>query len=229
MSPERLLQHFDRISEAPDAIPRLRRFILDLAVRGKLVPQDPNDEPAWELLKRIDAKFSTEQVATSFSADSDQLFGIPDFWIWTRFGIIAHIEMGQSPPSEYYNKSGDGLPFYQGKADFGKRNPTTRYWCTQSTKIAQKNDILISVRAPVGPTNVASEECCIGRGLAAIRPHQEINLELLLYWLNCFEQRIAKLGFGTTFIAINKKHLITFPFPLPPLPNNTGSWPRWTN
>jgi type I restriction enzyme, S subunit len=217
MNPECLLQHFDQIAEAPDAVPRLRRFVLDLAVRGKLVEQDPNDEPASELVKRIENEVNKAEAITSFSAEIDPPFEIPNSWVWAQVGGIAYVEMGQSPPSEYYNKSVDGLPFYQGKADFGKRNPAPRYWCSQPTKLAKKDDILISVRAPVGPTNVASEECCIGRGLAAIRPHKGVNLELFLYWLQGFELKIAEIGFGTTFIAINKKQLVSFPLPLPPL------------
>lgn len=217
MNPERLLRHFDQIAEAPDAVPRLRRFILDLAVRGKLVEQNPEDKSASELLKRIEKENKKSEAITSFSADIDPPFEIPNSWVWAQIGSIAYVEMGQSPPSEHYNQSGEGLPFYQGKADFGKRNPMPRYWCSQPTKLAKKNDILISVRAPVGPTNVASEECCIGRGLAAIRPHKGVDLELFLYWLKGFEQKIAEMGFGTTFIAINKKQLVSFPLPLPPL------------
>jgi len=83
-----------------------------------------------------------------------------------KISNVCEIIMGQS-----YNKEGNGLPFYQGKVDFGKvylLPPST--WCTEPLKIAEPNDILISVRAPVGPTNICNEKCCIGRGLAAIRP-----------------------------------------------------------
>src|SRR3972149_146891 len=83
---------------------------------------------------------------------------------------IADLIMGQSPPSSSYNESGEGLPFFQGKTDFGFRHPEVRLFCNAPLKIARPNDILMSVRAPVGPTNVANRECCIGRGLAAIRP-----------------------------------------------------------
>ncbi|MDD5321510.1 MAG: restriction endonuclease subunit S [Methylococcales bacterium] len=217
MNPKQLLQHFDRVSEATDAIVRLRRFILDLAVRGKLVEQDPNDEPAAELLKRIQSENNNVANVATFLADNELPFQTPSSWMWVPIGNATYVEMGQSPPSENYNQSRDGLPFFQGKADFGKRNPTPRYWCNQPTKLAKKNDILMSVRAPVGPTNVASEECCIGRGLAALRPHKGVDLELLLYWLKAFEPKIAEMGFGTTFVAINKKQLISFPLPLPPL------------
>ena len=220
-----LLAHFDRIADTPDAIPRLRRFILDLAVRGKLVPQDPNDEPASELLKRIAAEKTRLVKAGEIKNQSDlplvatceTPFSIPDTWKWTRIGSTAYVEMGQSPPSEHYNRTGHGIPFFQGKADFGKRYPTARYWCTQPKKYAAPGDILISVRAPVGPTNVASELCCIGRGLAALRPHDGIDRDYLLRCLEAFELVLNSLGFGTTFVAINKNQLASFVIPLPPL------------
>ena len=225
MNATQLLTHFDRIADAPDAIPRLRRFILDLAVRGKLVEQDPNDEPASELLKRIAAEKERlveagevkKQSALPLVAACEAPFSIPNVWEWTRIGSAAHVEMGQSPPSEHYNRTGHGIPFFQGKADFGKRYPTARYWCTQPKKYAIPGDILISVRAPVGPTNIASELCCIGRGLAALRPYKGIDRDYLLRCLETFELVLAALGFGTTFVAINKNQLASFVIPLPPL------------
>jgi type I restriction enzyme, S subunit len=105
MNPDQLLKYFERISEAPDAISRLRRFILDLAVRGKLVEQDPNDEPASELLKRIQAekarlvkagKGSKEKLLSPVGEDID--FNIPSAWVWTRLGIVtSYIQRGKSP------------------------------------------------------------------------------------------------------------------------------------
>ncbi|HWF59689.1 MAG TPA: hypothetical protein VN666_05190 [Nitrospira sp.] len=100
MNPAQLLAHFDRISDAPDAIPRLRRFILDLAVRGKLVEQDPGDEPASELLKRIEEQNRHLGNAINPLVENEQPFRIPQSWAWIRIGAAAHVEMGQSPPSE---------------------------------------------------------------------------------------------------------------------------------
>ena len=225
MNAERLLAHYERIADAPDAIERLRRFILELAMHGKLVEQDPNDEPAVELLKKIAAEKERlvkvgeikKQSALPLVATYEALFSVPNVWEWTRIGSAAYVEMGQSPPSEHYNRTGHGIPFFQGKADFGKRYPTARYWCTQPKKYAAPGDILISVRAPVGPTNVASEPCCIGRGLAALRSHNGIDRYYLLRCLEAFEHALAALGFGTTFVAINKNQLIAFVIPLPPL------------
>jgi len=85
----------------------------------------------------------------------------PDRWIPTSLSEIAFIQMGQSPDSRSYNDRGEGLPFFQGKAEFGKLFPKVRKWCTEPKKVADAGDILLSVRAPVGPTNLAAEQCCI--------------------------------------------------------------------
>ncbi len=121
---------------------------------------------------------------------------------------IAIINMGQSPNSKTYNEEKEGIPFYQGKSDFGKINPIPRVWCSNPIKIAEKDDILISVRAPIGNTNIATEKCCIGRGLASIRPLSEnINKKYLYYLLNSKYNELNKFGTGSTFKAITKENL----------------------
>ena len=121
---------------------------------------------------------------------------------------IAIINMGQSPDSKTYNEEMDGVPFYQGKSDFGKINPIPRVWCSAPIKIAERNDILISVRAPIGYTNIATEKCCIGRGLASIRPIDEsINLKYLYYLINSKYNELNKFGTGSIFKAITKDNL----------------------
>jgi type I restriction enzyme S subunit len=86
-----------------------------------------------------------------------------------KISLVAQIIMGQSPPGSTYNEVGDGLPFYQGVVDFGTRHPSPRIYCSEPTRIAEPGDILFSVRAPIGRVNIATERCCIGRGLAVIR------------------------------------------------------------
>ena len=121
---------------------------------------------------------------------------------------IAIINMGQSPNSKTYNDDKNGIPFYQGKSDFGKINPIPRVWCSNPIKIAEKDDILISVRAPIGDTNIATERCCIGRGLASIRPlNKNINQKYLYYLLNSKYNELNKFGTGSTFKAITKDNL----------------------
>jgi type I restriction enzyme S subunit len=126
--------------------------------------------------------------------------------------------MGQSPPSSSYNSTADGLPFFQGKADFGDLHPKVRVFCNQPSRMAEPGDVLISVRAPVGPTNLVRERCCIGRGLAALRSQSELDTQFLLYFLRFREPRIAALGKGSTFEAINRDDLEDLELPLPDLP-----------
>ena len=142
---------------------------------------------------------------------------LPDGWAWTTLREISDIVLGQSPPSSTYNTSGKGLPFYQGKLEFGETYPTPRKWCTAPKKIAETGDVLISVRAPVGPTNICPEKSCVGRGLAAIRALGGIEPLFTLYLMRTFENEIAGKGTGTTFNAIKGNHLKTFELPLPPL------------
>lgn len=111
---------------------------------------------------------------------------------------------GQSPESKYYNTDGEGLPFFQGKADFGEVYPKIRVFCSKPVKIAEKDDILLSVRAPVGPTNLAPGKVCIGRGLTAIRPSDILLTKYLLLYLKSFEIELANQGTGTTFKAITQ-------------------------
>lgn len=128
--------------------------------------------------------------------------------------------MGQSPSSNSYNTSGDGLPFYQGNADFGEESPVPRSWCTEPKKIAEKGDILISVRAPIGAINIADEKCCIGRGVAAIRPNQEVmSPDFLQHQLFASRNKLEAMGTGSTFKAIGKKTLSDFPVVI--YPKNT--------
>lgn len=125
---------------------------------------------------------------------------------------------GQSPESKYYNTDGVGVPFFQGKADFGALYPTVRVYCSQPTKIAEKDDILLSVRAPVGPTNLSPGRVCIGRGLAAIRPSSNISLRYLLYYFRFFEAQLSAKGTGTTFKAITQAIIKNLDVPVPSLP-----------
>ena len=131
--------------------------------------------------------------------------------------------MGQSPPSYTYNDDKNGLPFYQGKSDFGLVSPTPRKYCTEPNRIAEKNDVLISVRAPVGPTNLATEKCCIGRGLAAIRCKKGVHPRFLLYAMRSIEFEIADSvrDQGGGFTAIRRDQLETFKVPVLALPDQS--------
>lgn len=124
--------------------------------------------------------------------------------------------MGQSPDSSTYNDDGIGVPFYQGNADFGKLHPTAVHWCTEPKKTAEKGDILISVRAPIGALNIANEHCCIGRGLASITVNEDVaERDYIWYLLKSKDSYLQSKGTGSTFKAINKNVLFELPVDLP--------------
>lgn len=143
---------------------------------------------------------------------------LPTSWATTNLEQVAALGFGQSPPSSTYNFEGKGLPFFQGKAEFGERYPTVQKWCTEPTRVAEAGDILMSIRAPVGPTNVAPTTCGIGRGLASIRPHSSIRADYILYYLRHIAGRLASKGTGTTFGAITKPVVQGIQIPLAPGP-----------
>jgi type I restriction enzyme, S subunit len=140
---------------------------------------------------------------------------IPKGWSYAKVIDLADVLMGQSPPSETYNDERIGLPFFQGKAEFTDLYPVVRKWCNVSTKIAEPNDILMSVRAPVGSTNIANIQCCIGRGLAAIRYTH--CYKYLFYHFRLIANELDKKGTGTTFRAISGDVLKNTEIPISPL------------
>ena len=142
---------------------------------------------------------------------------IPNGWQRCVLPDFTRIIMGQSPPSQTYNLRREGLPFFQGKAEFGELYPRIKMYCSHPRKIAGKGATLLSIRAPVGPTNLAQEECCIGRGLAAIHPYQEIEPKFVLYLLRNIEPSISNKGIGSTFAAIGKHFIESLEFNLPPI------------
>ncbi len=137
-------------------------------------------------------------------------------WVECRLGDVCNITMGQSPPSSSYNSNREGIPFFQGKAEFTDKYPIQKIWCNAPKKIAYPNNILLSVRAPVGSTNIANQKCCIGRGLASIS--YSYNINFIWYFLKKNEVNLDAKGTGTTFKSISKNVLQDFPIPLPPLP-----------
>jgi len=143
---------------------------------------------------------------------------IPKDWKVAQLGdlFIAEIILGQSPPSSTYNKEGKGLPFLQGKMEFGKTYPSSTSFCSEPAKIAESSDILLSVRAPVGAVNIAQRRYCIGRGLAAIRPKRKNLNHLFLFYSLCFaEKKFGSISMGSTFKAIRKHEIERFSIPLP--------------
>jgi type I restriction enzyme, S subunit len=141
------------------------------------------------------------------SFEDSELGFIPKGWNASSIENEFNITMGQSPPGSSYNEVGDGIPFFQGRRDFGTRFPSVRVYCTDPRRFANDNDTLLSVRAPVGDINIADRKCCIGRGLASIR-HKS---GAVSYTFGVARQLQHKLrvfeGEGTVFGSINRKEL----------------------
>ena len=237
MNAQRLLQHFDRISEAPDAVPRLRRFILDLAVRGKLVEQDTNDEPAAELLKRIQAekvrlvkegKIRSPR-ALEASEEGSEPFQIPVVWTWCRLSEVGAIVGGGTPPSadaDNFTSGGSGTAWLT-PADLGKhiglyvshgaRDLTPQGLRSSSATLMPKGSVLFTSRAPIGYTAIAANEVSTNQGFKSVVPYiAKCNLYIAVY-LRAFGKWIDGKASGTTFREVSAKIVANLPFPLPPL------------
>ncbi len=145
-----------------------------------------------------------------------ELGPIPKGWRVGALGEISKITMGQSPRGDSYNETGIGVVFFQGRGEFGDRFPTTRLFTSEPKRMAKANDILLSVRAPVGDYNIALEDCCIGRGLASIRPFAETYSYCVCMISNLRPVFDQYNGEGTVFGSINKNNLHQIRIVIPP-------------
>ena len=140
---------------------------------------------------------------------------IPEEWNSGVFSDVANITMGQSPDGSSYNKDGEGTIFYQGSTDFGMRFPSVRMYTTSPSRFANRGDILMSVRAPVGAVNIANADCCIGRGLSAINAKIG-SITYIYYVVHYLRIRFDSLNTsGTTFGSITKDELLNLPVVVP--------------
>ncbi|ELA93088.1 hypothetical protein CUS60_12645 [Enterococcus faecium] len=204
----------------------LREKILDLAMRGKLVPQDPTDEPASVLLDKIkeekeqlikDKKIKKEKPLPKISKEEIP-YEIPDSWEWVSIRDISTITMGQAPKSSNVNNEGNGFEFHQGKTFFSSMYvEQSGVYTTSPNKVINPPAIIMSVRAPVGDVNLIDRKIVIGRGLAAFVPGNGIELLFLYNYLQTQKSYLLSLSTGTTFKAINSQTVRTINVPLPPL------------
>ncbi|NLN24962.1 MAG: restriction endonuclease subunit S [Bacteroidetes bacterium] len=171
------------------------------------------EETAQALYKHwfVDFEFPNKEGKPYKSSGGEMVYNeeldkeIPVGWSVERLSNITKITMGQSPSGESYNEDRIGKIFYQGRTDFGFRVPTIRTYTTEPKRMAKKGDILMSVRAPVGDLNIASSDCCIGRGLASIRSVEpSYTFYLMRNFKNLFD---SNKGTGTIFSSINKDEL----------------------
>jgi type I restriction enzyme S subunit len=236
MSPERLLKHFERIADAPDAVPRLRRFILDLAVRGKLVEQDPKDEPAGELLKRImdererSCRGRGRSKSSAAIGNRDIPFSVPESWQWTLLGSLCHLENGDR--SKNYPSRDQlvekGIPFINaghlqsGRVCMSSMNfiTTERYDILNGGKV-KNGDILFCLRGSLGKAAIVEGVHCgaIASSLVIVRL---MNGVCPTYCLNYFSSALASqmvklFDNGTAQPNLSAADLAKFLVPLPSL------------
>ena len=131
-----------------------------------------------------------------------------------RLGEIAEITMGQSPKSQYYNNTGDGIPFLQGNRTFGFKKPTFDTYTTHITKTAKAGDVIMSVRAPVGDLNITPKDICIGRGVCSLRMKNG-NQEFLYYMMKYYVNHLLKRESGTVFGSVNRHDIETLEIDIP--------------
>ena len=184
--------------------------ILTLAIHGKLVPQDPTDEPASELLKRINPK-------AEIISDNGHYQKLPEGWCECSFDDIFNITMGQSPNGCSINHQ-QGVEFHQGKILFGdKYLKQSDLFTDAPTKLATPNSLLLCVRAPVGVVNITQREICIGRGLCSLKPNAAINIDYAYHALTTYQSDFESKSTGSTFKAISGSIIRNEVFVLPPL------------
>ena len=207
------LKYIDNIEqdrfEIKSYIRQTKSQILDLAISGKLVPQDPNDEPAIELLKRINPAFKP--------CDNSHYENLPQGWTVCKIKDIFNITMGQSPTGESINGV-KGIEFHQGKIHFTESYLSqSGVYTDQPTKIAEVDSLLLCVRAPVGVLNITQRKICIGRGLCALKPKYEIDNLYWLFILTAYKDYFESNATGSTFKAISGDTIKNAVIKLPPL------------
>ena len=197
-----ILELLDAKIEANNALSKTLEDIAQTIFKSWFIDFDP-----------VKAKMAGEKPAGMDAAtaalfpdtmEESELGLIPKGWKVERFGEVNNLLMGQSPPGDTYNSEGEGLPFYQGRTDFGFRFPKQRIFCTQENRVALPGEILVSVRAPVGDVNQAIEKCIIGRGVASAL-HKSNSGAYTFSLLKSLYPRLAYYnGEGTVFGAINR-------------------------
>jgi type I restriction enzyme S subunit len=206
MNPAQLLEYFDRISEAPDAIPRLRRFILDLAVRGKLVEQDSSDEPAGELLKRVQTeRTGTKKNNRPCRLEIDDLpFALPTGWAKIHFGEIYSLEYGDNLPAEKRSNTGE-FPVYGSNGIVG----------SHSECFVKSPCIIVGRKGSAGALNLSLlSGCCVTDVAYYCIPPTGLDITFSFKLFHTLG--LDRLGKGVK-PGLNRKDVYALPIVIPPL------------
>ena len=231
MNADRLLAHYEKISDAPDAIPRLRRFILDLAVRGKLVEQDPNDEPASELLKRIATEKARLVKAGEIrkekplpEIETDELqFAAPRGWKWARIRKVTSDRGQMVPDQDFTYVDVTAINKEVGRIEEAKMTSASEA-PSRARKIICQGDVLYScvrpyllniaiVETDISPPPIASTALAVLNGFGSVLPRYQWIVLRSPFFVTCVEQKMR----GQAYPAINDSDFALLPFPLPPL------------
>ena len=232
MNADQLLAHYGRIADAPDAIPCLRRFILELAVRGKLVEQDPNDESASELLRRINTEKvwlvetkSIKKLEVAPVSEEASYFDVPSHWRWTRLGAIGNWGAGSTPSRGNPDLYGGGLTWLKS----GELNDNTQLRGSEETvtelavqkgsfRINRPGDVLIAMYgATIGKLAILAEEAVTNQAVCGCTPFEGVFNKYLFLFLLSQREDLRAASEGGAQPNISKVKIVRRPFPLPPL------------
>ena len=230
-----IIDQFDLLMDAPDSVSKLRQFILQLAVQGKLTEQGPSDEPVDQLLSRIQSEknrlYDEGEIRKPRSLDpvskEEVWHPIPNHWVWTKLGEVGRIKGGNTPKTsvdEYW--ADDGIPWLT-PADLnglqsktisrGARDISQSGLDNCSAKLLPAGTVLFSSRAPIGYVAIAANPIATNQGFKNVRPYETGMSEYIYYFLKFAGERINREASGTTFTEVSGKDVANIPFPLPPL------------
>jgi len=198
-----------RITFALPPLPAQRRIADILSTYDDLIE---NNMRRIRILEGMAQAIYAETLRATSVRDKESL---PEGWEMKTLGDVCNIVMGQSPASEFYNEEGKGLPFHQGVTNFGDRFPTDKIFCTVENRIAEKGDVLFSVRAPVGRLNISTKKIVVGRGICAIRSKTG-NQSFVFQQLKEQFHEDDMMGGGTIFKSVTKDDVHGIKFLLPP-------------
>lgn len=157
-----------------------------------------------------------ELLVEALIPKDEQPYTLPENWVWVKMGYITEINMGQSPKGEHTTNDETSYPLIGGPADMGDDYPNIQRFTIKPTKMSKLNDLIVSVRATIGKTNISNAEYCLGRGVAGITPNI-MNIHLLRFYFDTIKNYLYEVSTGTTFQQISKKDIENTPFPLMPI------------